>query len=83
MKEQASKSVAAKLKKLVLLARDLRAGENFQVTRLTVLKSWCEDPLAAGRFALHLAERSKGRVAKKYKVLIANALRQLKRHLAM
>ena len=82
MKEQAAQPVATKLKKLVLLARDLRAGENFQITRLTVLKSWCEDPLAAGLFALHLAERSKGRVAKKYKVLIANALRQLKRHLA-
>jgi len=34
MKEQASRSVATKLKKLVLLARDLRAGENFQITRL-------------------------------------------------
>ena len=81
MKEQAAQPVATKLKKLVLLARDLRAGENFQITRLTVLKSWCEDPLVAGRFALHLAERSKGRVAKRYKQLIASALRQLKRHL--
>ena len=82
MKEQVSKSVATKLKKLVLLARDLRAGENFQITRLTVLKSWCEEPVAAGRFALHLAERSKGRATKKYKLLIANALRQVKKHLA-
>ena len=82
MKEQASKPVATKLKKLVLLARDLRAGENFQITRLTVLKSWCEDPVAAGRFALHLAERSKDRATKKYKPLIANALRQVKKHLA-
>ena len=82
MKEQASKSVATKLKKLVLLARDLRAGENFQITRLTVLKSWCEDPLAAGRFAMHLAERSKGRATKKCEPLINNALRQLKQHLA-
>jgi len=82
MKEQASKSVAAKLKKLTLLAQQLRAGENFQITRLTVLKSWCEDPVAAGRFALHLAERLKGRATKKYKPLIANALRQLKKYLA-
>ena len=82
MKEQASKSTAAKLKKLALLARELRAGEHFQITRLTVLKSWCEDPIAAGRFALHLAERSKGRASKKYKPLIGTALRQLKQHLA-
>ena len=82
MKEQASKSVAAKLKKLSRLARELRAGEHFQITRLTVLKSWCEDPVAAGRFALHLAERSKRRATKKYKPLITNALRQLRKHLA-
>jgi hypothetical protein len=82
MKEQVSKSVATKLKKLALLAQELRGGEHFQITRLTVLKSWCEDPVAAGRFTLHLAERSKGRAAKKFKPLIANALRQLKKHLA-
>lgn len=82
MKEQASKPAASKLKKLALLARELRAGEHFQITRLTVLKSWCEDPVAAGRFAMHLAERSKGRATKKYKPLIATALRQLKKHLA-
>jgi len=82
MKEQVSKSVAAKLKKLALLARQLRAGENLQITRLTVLKSWCADPIIAGRFALHLAERSKGRATRKFKPLIANALRQLKKHLA-
>lgn len=82
MNNQADKSAAAKLKKLALLAQQLRAGENFEITRLTVLKSWCEDPIAAGRFALHLAERSKGRATKKYKPLISNALRQLKQHLA-
>lgn len=82
MTKQPAQSAAAKLKKLVLLARELRAGEHFEITRLTMLKSWCEDPVAAGRFALHLAERSKGRATKKYKPLIANALRQVKKHLA-
>ena len=82
MKEQVSKPVAAKLRRLALLARELRAGEHFQITRLTMLKGWCEDPVAAGRFALHLADSSKGGATKKYKPLIANALRQLKRHLA-
>ena len=82
MKERASKSAAAKLKKLMLLARQLRAGEDFQITRLTVLKGWCENPIAAGRFSLHLAERSKDRATRKFKPLIANALRQVKKHLA-
>lgn len=82
MEEQASKSAAAKLKKLAMLAQELRGGEHFEITRLTALKSWCEDPVAAGRFALHLAERLKGRATKEYKPLIANALRQLKKHLA-
>ncbi len=82
MKEQASKPVVAKLKKLSRLARELRAGEHFQITRLTVLKGWCEDQVAAGRFVLWLAECSKHRATKKCKPLIANALRQLKKHLA-
>ena len=82
MKEQASRPVVAKLKKLSRLARELRTGGPFQITRLTVLKGWCEDPVAAGRFALCLAERSKHRTTKKYKPLIANALRHLKKHLA-
>jgi hypothetical protein len=82
MKKQVAEPVAAKLQKLALLARELRGGEHFEITRLTTLKSWCEDPIAAGRFALHLAEHSKGRAGKKYKPLIANALRQMKKHLA-
>ncbi len=82
MKEQVSKSAATKLKKLVVLTRDLRAGEHFEIARLTVLKNWCQDSVAAGRFALHLAEQSKERAARKYKPLIANALRQMKKYLA-
>ena len=82
MKKQVAEPVAAKLRKLALLARELRGGEHFEITRLTTLKSRCEDPSAAGRFALHLAERSQGRATKKYKPLIATALRQLKKYLA-
>ena len=81
-KPQTAGPVAAKLRNLALLARELRGGEHFEITRLTTLKSWCADPIAAGRFALHLAERSRGQATKKYKPLIANAFRQLKKHLA-
>ena len=75
-------AIAAKLKNLSLMVQELRAGEDFQITRLTALKSWCEDPVAAGRFALHLVEQSKNRATKQFKPLIANAIRQLKKHLA-
>ncbi len=81
-KKQVAEPVAAKLRNLALLARDLRSGEHFEITRLTTVKSWCADPIAAGRFALHLAKRSKGQATKKYKLLIATALRRLKKHLA-
>ena len=82
MKKQAPKAVAAKLRRLALLAQELRDGKRFEITRLTALKSLCEDPTAAGQFALHLAERAKSNAKKRYKPLIANALRQLKRQLA-
>ena len=82
IKKQAPKAVAAKLRRLALLAKELRDGKRFEITRLTALKSLCEDPTAAGQFTLHLAERAKGNAKKRYKPLIANALRQLKRQLA-
>ena len=82
MTKHAAQSAAAKLMKLALLARALRAGEHFPITRLTVVKRWCEDPVAAGRFTMHLVERTKSRASKTYQPLIANALRQLKKHLA-
>jgi len=73
---------AARLRKLAQLARALRAGEHVPITRLTVVKRWCDDPVAAARFAVHLAERSKGRASKAYRPLIGTALRQLKKYLA-
>ena len=82
MKKQAPKAVAAKLRRLALLAKELRDGKRFEITRLTALKSLCEDPTAAGQFTLHLAERAKGKAKNGYKLLIAGALRQLKRQLA-
>jgi hypothetical protein len=81
MKKPSTDPVAAKLEKLVLLARRLRADEHFPITRLTLLKSWCADPVAARRFTLYLAERVRSRAAKKYRPLIASAVRLLKKHL--
>jgi hypothetical protein len=82
MKKQVAEPAAAKLKKLSFLAQRLRGGEHFEVTRPTTLKSCCEDAITVGRFALPLAGRSKRKAIRKCKPLIANAVRQLKKHLA-
>jgi hypothetical protein len=48
-------------KALALFRRDgreeLRQGKHFPVTRLTTIKSLCEEPEAAAAFALFLAHR--------------------------
>src|SRR5215470_10969995 len=51
---QASKAIP-KIRQLATIARELREGASFNITRLTTLKSLCEDATAAGRFAVHLA----------------------------
>ncbi len=51
-----SSNIVTKLQKLGALSQELRKGGDFSVTRLTVIKSLCEDPNAANRFVLHLAK---------------------------
>ena len=51
---QASKAVP-KIRQLATVARELHEGASFNITRLTTLKSLCEDATAAARFAVHLA----------------------------
>lgn len=82
MKDSARMEVVVKLKRLGLMARELRDGKQFEITRLTTLKSLCEDPVAAGCFTLHLTERAKGNAKSRYNLLIANAIRQMKNFLA-
>jgi len=82
MKERARKVVVVKLKRLGLMARELRDGKRFEITRLTTLKSLCEDPDAAGFFTLLLTERAKGNAKNRYSPLIANAIRHMKKLLA-
>src|SRR5215813_2051784 len=52
---QASK-VVPKIRQLATIARELHAGASFNITRLTTLKSLCEDATAAARFGVHLAQ---------------------------
>jgi hypothetical protein len=45
-------------RKLVMLAEELRTGNSFRITRLTVLKRLCADCESAARFACYLADLS-------------------------
>jgi len=49
-------AVVPKIRRLAQMAAALRQGEHFEVTRLTTLKSLCEDAQAAAHFAFHLAK---------------------------
>jgi hypothetical protein len=48
--------IASKIRRLVNVAMELHQGKFFNITRLTTLKSLCEDPKDAAQFALHIAK---------------------------
>jgi len=47
-----------KIQTLAQIAVELRQGEHFKITRLTMLKSLCSDEEAAMKFALHIAKKT-------------------------
>lgn len=57
--------VVPKIRQLATIARELREGASFDITRLTTLKSLCEDSTAAARFAVHLAQLTYRRMREK------------------
>src|SRR5918911_5492493 len=57
--------VIPKIRQLATIARELREGASFNITRLTMLKSLCEDATAAARFAFHLAQLTYRRMQEK------------------
>ena len=78
--------VIKKVEKLDRIAEELRQGGHFSVTRLTTLKSLCEDPNAAGAFALFLARKIQKRMRekdapKRYRELVNRAVREMKPYL--
>ncbi|MEI8373072.1 MAG: hypothetical protein WCJ35_09610 [Planctomycetota bacterium] len=54
--EQPSPAVVKKIQALAKLAADLRQGQHFNITRLTVIKSLCSDPDAAAKFVFYIAK---------------------------
>ena len=57
MPQSPNPQIVKKVKKLSEIAEELRQGKHFPVTRLTTIKSLCEEPEAAAAFALFLAQR--------------------------
>jgi hypothetical protein len=76
----------SKVEKLEEIAEALRHGEAFPVTRLTTLKSLCDDPKAAGAFALFLIRKIQKQMREKhapkqYRELVNRAVQELKPYL--
>jgi len=74
------------VKKLDAIVEALRRKEDVPVTRLTVVKKLCENPKAAGSFAMFLAHKAQQRLRQKkgnerYRVLANRAVKELKSYL--
>ena len=80
-------AVIPKMRRLAQMAAELQQGNHFEVTRLTTLKSLCEDAQAAAQFALQLAKLTDRKMQESacpshiapeqwdvYKALVATAL---------
>src|SRR5271166_4379057 len=79
--------LARQIQKLDEIVEAIRRKENVQVTRLTVVKKLCENPEAAGAFAMFLARKSQARLREKqgnqrYRQLVNRAIREMKPYLA-
>jgi hypothetical protein len=83
-------AVIPKIRRLAQMAAELQQGNHFEVTRLTTLKSLCEDAHAAAQFALYLAKLTDSKMREKncpshlapeqwdtYKGLVAKALEHM------
>lgn len=86
--------VIPKIRQLATIARELREGASFNITRLTTLKSLCENATAAARFAVHLAQSTYKRMQEKgcpfhldpqqweyYKQVVDEAIRRMQQYI--
>ena len=86
MPQPPSPQIVKKVKKLSEIAEELRQGKHFPVTRLTTIKSLCEEPEAAAAFALFLAQRIQSKMRQeqspeRYRELVDRAVKELKPYL--
>ncbi len=83
MPQPPSPQIVKKVKKLSEIAEELRQGKDFPITRLTTLKSLCDEPEAAAAFALFLAQRIQDKMRQqkspeRYRELVDRAVKELK-----
>ena len=86
MPQSPTHQVVKKVKKLSEIAKELRQGKDFPVTRLTTIKSLCGEPEAAAAFALFLAQRIQSKMREeqnqeRYRELVDRAVKELKPYL--
>jgi hypothetical protein len=62
MRPKPSRAILSRIRKLAQIANELAEGANFSITRLTTLKSLCEDPEVAAHFAVYLANHTSRRI---------------------
>ncbi len=67
--------------RLAELAGQLRQGNGFPITRLTILKRVCSDPTVAATFGLFLIKRVRGKAGRTYRPAINQAARELEQYL--
>ena len=64
MGQKPPRAILSKIRKLAQIARELSEGASYSITRLTSLKSLCEDPEVAAHFAVYLASHTSQRAGK-------------------
>jgi hypothetical protein len=62
MRQKPPRAILSRIRKLAQIARELSEGADFSITRLTTLKSLCEDPEVAAHFGVYLARHISQRV---------------------
>jgi hypothetical protein len=85
-RSEEDEKLVKKVERLEEIAESLRRGGDFPVTRLTTLKGLCEDPKAAGAFALFLARKiqrgmRENHAPKRYRELVNRAVREMRPYL--
>ncbi len=64
MTQTAPSDAVLKIRKLAQIVAELRQGRDFSITRLTSMKSLCQDPAIAAHFVTFLARKTLERVAR-------------------
>jgi hypothetical protein len=83
MPQPPNAEIIRKVKKLSEIAKALRQGSKFNVTRLTIIKSLCAEPEATTAFALFLAQKIQNKMRQRkcsarYVELVDRAVKELK-----